>query len=66
MWQISSGYNPFSDYNYDVILSLSIVNGKRENIINNTPIEYSNLYTGNKYIHINFLIKKFNNVVYFN
>jgi hypothetical protein len=52
MWQISSGYQPFSDYNYDIILLSSIVNGKREKIIsNNTPIEYSNLYTGNKYIH---------------
>ncbi|PKB99007.1 hypothetical protein RhiirA5_430425 [Rhizophagus irregularis] len=45
MWQISSGRQPFFDYNYDVSLILSIVNGKREGIINNTPKEYSNLYT---------------------
>ncbi|GET58636.1 kinase-like domain-containing protein [Rhizophagus irregularis DAOM 181602=DAOM 197198] len=45
MWQISSGRQPFSDYDYDVSLSLSIVNGKREKTIDNTPIEYSNLYT---------------------
>jgi hypothetical protein len=47
MWQISSGHQPFSDYNYDVSLSISIINGKREGIIDNTPIEFSNLYTGN-------------------
>ncbi|CAB4387562.1 unnamed protein product [Rhizophagus irregularis] len=45
MWQISSGKQPFSNCNHDVTLSLSIVNGKREEIIDNTPIEYSNLYT---------------------
>ncbi|PKB97497.1 kinase-like protein [Rhizophagus irregularis] len=45
MWQISSGKQPFSNCNHDVSLSLSIVNGKREEIIDNTPIEYSNLYT---------------------
>ncbi|CAB4418698.1 unnamed protein product [Rhizophagus irregularis] len=45
MWQISSGNQPFSDLNYDAGLMLSIVNGKREEIIDNTPIEYSNLYT---------------------
>ncbi|CAB4418230.1 unnamed protein product [Rhizophagus irregularis] len=45
MWQISSGKQPFCNHKYDGILSLSIVNGKREEIINNTPPEYSNLYT---------------------
>ncbi|CAB4418231.1 unnamed protein product [Rhizophagus irregularis] len=45
MWQISSGNRPFSDLNYDAGLMLSIVNGKREEIIDNTPIKYSNLYT---------------------
>ncbi|RIA87250.1 kinase-like domain-containing protein [Glomus cerebriforme] len=45
MWQISSGRQPFSDNNYDGCLILSIVNGKREEIIDDTPIEYSNLYT---------------------
>src|SRR5215469_6317739 len=50
MWQISSGYQPFHDDNYDASLILSIVNNKREVIINNTPNVYSNLYTGNKYV----------------
>ncbi|GES99064.1 kinase-like domain-containing protein [Rhizophagus clarus] len=45
MWQISSGNQPFSDKCYDASLILSIVNGKREKIIDNTPIEYSNIYT---------------------
>jgi len=47
MWQISSGYQPFSakGINYEC-LSLSILNGKREEIIDGTPIGYSNLYNG--------------------
>jgi hypothetical protein len=49
MWQISSGCQPFSDCDYDASLILSIINGKREAIIDNTPKEYSNLYTGNLY-----------------
>ncbi|CAI2189975.1 14846_t:CDS:2, partial [Funneliformis geosporum] len=38
MWQISSGYRPF--YNED-----DIIQGRREKIIPDTPIEYSSLYT---------------------
>ena len=48
MWQISSGRQPF--YEGDASLFLSIINGKREEIINGTPIEYSDLYTGNNII----------------
>ena len=46
MWQISSGYRPFyaENINYDIALTLSIINGKREKIIDGTPTEYSNLY----------------------
>ena len=47
MWQLSSGYQPFKGINYDISLMLSIVSGKREKIIDDTPIEYSDLYTGN-------------------
>ncbi len=51
MWHISSRYQPFSDNNYDESLILSIINGKREEIIGGTPINYSNLYTGiNEYL----------------
>uniref|UniRef100_U9UST2 Protein kinase domain-containing protein n=1 Tax=Rhizophagus irregularis (strain DAOM 181602 / DAOM 197198 / MUCL 43194) TaxID=747089 RepID=U9UST2_RHIID len=44
MWQISSGKQPYGD-NYDVSLALSIIDGKREEIIDGTPAEYSKLYT---------------------
>jgi len=46
MWQISSGHQPF--YNegvgYDLNLILAIIKGKREKVIDDTPIDYSNLY----------------------
>ena len=37
---------PFKGKDYDVTLALSIVNGKRESIIDGTPIEYGTLYEG--------------------
>ncbi|GBC18514.2 kinase-like domain-containing protein [Rhizophagus irregularis DAOM 181602=DAOM 197198] len=51
IWQISSGYLPFFSKstkctNYDGRLILSIINGGREEIIDGTPVKYSNLYTG--------------------
>ncbi|CAB4493602.1 unnamed protein product [Rhizophagus irregularis] len=45
MWQISSGYQPYRNENYDVSLAISIINGRREKIIDGTPAEYSKLYT---------------------
>ncbi|PKY39856.1 kinase-like protein [Rhizophagus irregularis] len=49
MWQISSGYRPFfskDDFTCDdVSFLLSVISGRRGEIINGTPIEYSNLYT---------------------
>jgi serine/threonine protein kinase len=47
-WQLSSGRRPFYAENeqYDVSLAIKIRNGKREVIIEGTPVEYSNLYTG--------------------
>ncbi|PKC14591.1 kinase-like protein [Rhizophagus irregularis] len=44
LWQISSGYKPFREVNYDARLILSILNGRRENIIDGTPFKYSNIY----------------------
>ncbi|CAB4440078.1 unnamed protein product [Rhizophagus irregularis] len=44
MWQISSGYKPFCDVGYDGRLILDILNGKREEIIDGTYVQYSNLY----------------------
>src|ERR1044071_8747721 len=50
MWQISSGYEPFKNkgYDYDIRLVIAIHDGLREEVINGTPVKYSNLYTGNK------------------
>ena len=45
MWQISSGRQPFKNEDYDIRLTLAIHEGRREEIIVDTPIEYSNLYT---------------------
>ncbi|GBC41361.2 kinase-like domain-containing protein [Rhizophagus irregularis DAOM 181602=DAOM 197198] len=45
MWQISSGYQPYRNDYYDVRLAVAIVMGKREKIIEETPAEYSKLYT---------------------
>ena len=50
MWQISSGRQPFFGTNY-LNLILSIVNNnQREEIVNGTPIEYSDLYSGSIYL----------------
>ena len=52
MWQISSGRRPFSygttatSTTCDASLIFSIVDGKREEIIEGTPIEYSDLFIG--------------------
>ena len=48
MWQISSGRQPFKDmgFDYGIRLSIAIINGLREKIIDKTPTEYSNLYKG--------------------
>ncbi|RGB38822.1 hypothetical protein C1646_755227 [Rhizophagus diaphanus] len=44
-WQISSGYRPFREIVHGPSLMLSILNGKRAKIIEDTPIKYSKLYT---------------------
>ena len=44
MWQISSGRRPFCYVDCDTILE--ILGGIREEIIDGTPAEYSNLYKG--------------------
>ena len=56
LWQISSGYRPFYEVDHDASLILSILNGRREEIIDGTPVKYSNLYTGNNHLII-FYIK---------
>ena len=59
MWQISSGYRPFHIESYDIALAMNIVYGQREEIINETPNKYSNLYQGND-IFTFFTLKKRN------
>ncbi|CAB4433706.1 unnamed protein product [Rhizophagus irregularis] len=46
-WLLSSGRRPFYDVGtqYDINLATEIVNGKREEIIKDTPVEYSDIYT---------------------
>ena len=46
MWEISSGHQPFYAEEWDVSLALKIINGRREDIIDETPVAYSNLYQG--------------------
>ena len=50
LWQISSGRRPYEDIDYDLELILDIVNGKREKIVDGTPVEYSDLYTSNDHL----------------
>jgi hypothetical protein len=62
MWQISSGYEPFRGIDYDGYLILSIINGKREEIIYGTPVEYNKLYTGNNFnfnVILNSIFRKY-------
>ena len=58
-WQLSSGHRPFyaENLDYDANLILKIKEGKRENVIKDTPIKYSNLYKGKYYYNIQFLIR---------
>jgi serine/threonine protein kinase len=59
LWQISSGRRPFypEGAKYDISLFSSIQRGRREKIVDGTPVKYSNLYTGN-YINLNFYLKR--------
>ncbi|POG66388.1 kinase-like domain-containing protein [Rhizophagus irregularis DAOM 181602=DAOM 197198] len=45
LWEISSGKPPFHEENYDLSLMYKISQGRREEIISDTPNDYSNLYT---------------------
>ncbi len=46
MWQITSGRQPFQNTNYDVKLSLEILNGLREKPVAGTLFEFRVLYQG--------------------
>lgn len=49
LWQISSGCQPFRTGGYNANLATAILSGQREDIIDETPLGYSELYTGNKF-----------------
>ncbi|CAB4396025.1 unnamed protein product [Rhizophagus irregularis] len=44
LWEISSGKLPFYNFTYNVGLAIRIFEGQRENIIEGTPADYSNIY----------------------
>ncbi|GBC08699.1 hypothetical protein RclHR1_08310007 [Rhizophagus clarus] len=44
LWEISSGLPPFKNEMYDDGLATRILEGYREKIVSDTPIDYSNLY----------------------
>ena len=46
LWEISSGYPPFKDEQYDIDLIIEISQGRRETIVPDTPDDYAKLYTG--------------------
>ncbi|PKK77245.1 hypothetical protein RhiirC2_862058 [Rhizophagus irregularis] len=44
MWEISSGYSPFIDYEHDDYeLAMNIINGMRPEIVSEIPLEYKRL-----------------------
>ncbi|CAB4396033.1 unnamed protein product [Rhizophagus irregularis] len=45
LWEISSGKPPFHEEEYDFGLMCKISHGRREKTVQNTPNDYSNLYT---------------------
>ncbi len=45
-WEISSGRIPFGTDSLDGNLALEIIDGKREKIVEGTPLKYINIYTG--------------------
>jgi hypothetical protein len=45
-WEISSGRTPFESDPIDVKLILSIIQGRREILIDGTPLKYFEIYDG--------------------
>ena len=65
MWQISSGYKPFLNAVHDVrLLTIAIIKGRREKIINGTYVCYSNLYKSKYEVFIT-LIEYFFILIFF-
>lgn len=43
MWMLTSGQSPFADDEYDYLLEIEICEGKRPNVIEETPECYREL-----------------------
>ncbi len=43
MWEISSGYPPFINYEYNCNLAINIINGIRPKIVSEIPLKYKSL-----------------------
>ena len=56
LWELSSGIPPFYKEEKDFSLIYKILEGQREEIVPDTPVDYVNLYTGKHSIYCkNFL-----------
>ena len=44
-WEISSGRIPFESYS-DIKIALLVIQGKRESLIEGTPLKFSEIYEG--------------------
>src|ERR1044072_1062955 len=56
LWEISSERKPFESYHENPSLMWDILNGKREDPISNTPIDYINIYTSILFFFIKYLL----------
>ena len=45
-WEISSGRVPFESYSDDIKIALLVIQGRRESLIEGTPLKYSEIYEG--------------------
>jgi serine/threonine protein kinase len=55
LWEISSGKPPFHEEMYNLSLMYKITQGRREEIIPDTPNDYSILYTGKYDVYVCFI-----------
>ena len=51
LWELSSGTPPFYKEENDIGLIYKILEGQRETIVPDTPVDYINLYTGKHLIY---------------